>query len=109
MSHSDDWNRPHPGSSWGIGDSGLGSLRVALLFGAGAVALALILAPIAENQAERLLYSSRSPGSAGVDFMATGTTAQGGTGTYTVRRSVLQPSPNSVCIIRENGMRTGDC
>jgi hypothetical protein len=30
-------------------------------------------------------------------------------GAYTIRRSVLQPSPNAVCIIRGNGMRTGDC
>lgn len=107
MSNSDDWNRPS--LAWGIGDAGLGSLRVALLFGAGAVALALILAPIAENQAERMMYSSYQSGSGGVDFMSTGTTPQDGGGSYTVRRSVLQPSPNSVCIIRGNGMRTGDC
>jgi len=30
-------------------------------------------------------------------------------GTYTEHRSVLQASPHSVCIIRANGMRSGDC
>jgi hypothetical protein len=51
-------------------------------------------------------YASMSPG---IDMMPTGTVGQRETGSYIVRRSVLQPTPNSVCIIRGNGMRTGDC
>lgn len=110
MSFRDEWERPQPRGGWGIGEAGMGMLRVTLLFGSAAVALALILTPIAETQTERLLYSSYP---AGLDMMATGTVGsaigQPNSGHYVVRRSVLQPSPNSVCIIRENGMRTGDC
>ncbi len=89
----------------------MGALRVTLLFGSAAVALALILTPIAEKQADRMLYSSYS--SRGLDMTTTGAIG-GGIGqrqgeSYIVRRSVLQPNPNSVCIIRQNGMRTGDC
>ena len=94
----------------------MGALRVTLLFGSAAVALALILAPIAENQVDRMMYSSYP---AGLDMLATGTIGGGagiggpvgqrGGSAYVVRRCVLQPSPNSVCIIRQNGMRTGDC
>ena len=29
--------------------------------------------------------------------------------TYTVRKSVLQPNPNAVCIIEADGSRHGDC
>lgn len=92
----------------------MGVLRVALLFGSAAVAIALILTPIAEKQTERMLYSSHP----GLDRMSTGSIGNGFTSgplgqrsahNYTVRRSVLQPSPNSVCIIKQNGMRTGDC
>ncbi len=32
-----------------------------------------------------------------------------GANTYTVRRSVLQRSPDAVCIIRTDGGRSGDC
>ena len=28
---------------------------------------------------------------------------------YTIRRSVLQPSPESVCVIRVDGTRSGQC
>lgn len=89
----------------------MGALRVALLFGSAAVALALVLTPIVERQANEMAYSSYparvSP--AGLDMMSTGGIGQRSSGSYVVRRSVLQPSPNSVCVIRDNGMRSGDC
>lgn len=86
----------------------MGAVRVALLFGSAAVALALILTPLVESQVGRMAHA---PGSypAGIDMMATGSIGQRSSGAYTVRRSVMQPSPHSVCIIRDNGMRTGDC
>ena len=90
---------------WSAGHAGMGALRVALLFGSAAVALALILSPIAEKQADRLAQSSYPRG---VDMMATGTIGQR-VNSYTIRRSVLQQSPNAVCIIRENGSRSGAC
>lgn len=88
--------------------TGFGALSMALLFGSAAVAMALILTPLAENQIERMAFSGQP---AGLDMMATGTVGVGQreVGSYTIRRSVLQPTPASVCIIRENGMRTGDC
>lgn len=82
-----------------------GSLRFALIFGAAAIALALFITPFAERQAQSLF--ARGP--SGLDTMSTGSVGPGGGGSYTIRRSVLQPSPQSVCIIHRNGMRTGDC
>ncbi|GAB5506052.1 MAG: hypothetical protein Rhirs2KO_12150 [Rhizobiaceae bacterium] len=87
-----------------------GSLRFALLFGAAAIALALFVTPFAERQAQSLM--ARTP--VGLDTMSTGSIGPSGArpaggGSYTIRRSVLQSSPNSICIIRQNGARTGDC
>ncbi|MCC0044484.1 MAG: hypothetical protein H6892_08980 [Brucellaceae bacterium] len=85
-----------------------GSLRFALLFGAAAIALALFVTPFAERQAESLM--ARAP--MGLDTMSTGSIGPSGSGSggsYTIRRSVLQSSPNSICIIKQNGARTGDC
>ena len=42
------------------------------------------------------------------DMTSTGSVS-GYHGGYTIRRSVLQPSPNSICIIRDNGTRSGNC
>lgn len=110
-----DWETPRPRRASPLADAGMGALRVALLFGSAAVAVALILTPIIEIQTEKMLYSSYAPG---VDMMSTGSIGGGLAGgsvgqrsatSYVVRRSVLQPSPSSVCVIRSNGMRTGDC
>jgi hypothetical protein len=76
-----------------------GALRITLLFGAAAVALALIAAP--------LLESRDGSGGAGLDMTTTGSI--GGTTSYTIRRSVLQSSPDAICIIRADGSRSGDC
>lgn len=113
MSLRNEWEGPREARGGVFGEVGMGALRVALLFGSAAVGLALILTPLAESQVERMAYSSYS---SRIDPMATGTIG-GGQGfagqragtAYTVRRSVLQPSPSSVCVIRSNGMRTGDC
>ncbi len=111
MSIGDEWEAPRMNRRGSIGGAGMGALRVALLFGSAAVALALVLTPMVERQANEMAYSSYPAGAypAGLDMMATGTVGQRSSGTYVVRRSVLQPSPNSVCVIRDNGMRTGDC
>jgi hypothetical protein len=100
-----DWEGKLSGNM-SLQGAGMGALRLALLFGSAAVALALILAPLAERHAMSPVapQTSMSPG---IDRMTTGSV--GYSGTYTERRSVLQPSPQSVCIIRDNGMRSGDC
>jgi hypothetical protein len=83
-----------------------GSLRFALMFGAAAIALALFVTPFAERQAQALMAGAP----VGLDTMSTGSIRPAGNGgSYTIRRSVLQSSPQSVCIIRQNGSRTGDC
>lgn len=105
MPLSEDWDMPHENRGWGVADAGMGALRITLLFGSAAVAMALILTPLIKTQAERIVHARP----AGIDMMATGAIGQHGAGSYTIRRSVLQPSPNSVCIIRQNGMQTGDC
>lgn len=102
----DEWNYPASDQKWRGSEAGMSALRVALLFGSATVGLALILTPIADKQTRRM---AQSPYPTGVDMMATGTIGQRNQNTYTVRRSVLQPSPNSVCIIRANGARSGEC
>jgi hypothetical protein len=79
-----------------------GALRITLLFGAAAVALALIATPLLDSR-NRSAFARN----AGVDLMSTGSI--GGTTNYTIRRSVLQSSPDAVCIIRSDGARSGDC
>ena len=116
MSLRNEWEGPRSGRAGIVGEVGMGALRVALLFGSAAVGLALILTPLAESQVERMAYSSYS---SRLDPMATGSVTRGAgaqafgdqrsASSYIVRRSVLQPAPNSVCLIRSNGMRTGDC
>lgn len=73
-------------------------LRMSLFFMAAAVVSSLIAAPLLERRTD--LAAS------GLDSVSTGSI--GRSGTYTVRKSVLQPSPDSVCIIRDRD-RAGDC
>lgn len=101
----EDWDMPHRNRGWDVAGAGMGALRITLLFGSAAVAMALILTPLIENRTERIVQARP----AGIDMMATGAIGQRGAGSYTIRRSVLQPSPGSACIIRQNGLHTGDC
>ena len=41
--------------------------------------------------------------------ISTGSITSSYKGQYTVRRSVLQPDRDSVCVMRDNGSRSGDC
>lgn len=101
MDSDSEWDAVR-GRDWRVADAGMGLLRITLLFGSAAVALALIIAPVAES---RLKTYAAAP--EGLDMTSTGSVRT--SGSYTIRRSVLQPSPNSVCIIRDNGMRSGNC
>ena len=80
-----------------------GALRITLLFAAAAVALALIAAPLLESGSGQGFARN-----AGLDMTSTGSIGGGGA-SYTIRRSVLQSSPDAVCIIRGDGARSGDC
>lgn len=106
MSIGDDWEQPRPRRGWGASGAGMGVLRLALLFGSAAVALALIITPFVARQAERM------PGAAstrGLDTMATGSIGQRNPVSYTIRRSVLQGSADAVCVIHPDGTSIGDC
>jgi hypothetical protein len=85
-----------------------GAIRITLLFGSAAIALAVILTPIAETQIAR-------SSSGNLDMMATGATGTalqrpvgGAQTTYTIRRSVLQ-GPGGLCVVNADGSRVGDC
>lgn len=101
MHPDDEWDTIQRDRASLFGDAGSSLLRLTLLFGSVAIAFALIIAPIAEKQT----YSAVD--ATGIDTMSTGTVRSGGA--YTIRKSVLQPSPDSICIIRDNGSRSGEC
>ncbi|TGQ45908.1 MULTISPECIES: hypothetical protein [unclassified Mesorhizobium] len=105
MNLDKDWDSIRPDRSFRAADAGMGILRITLLFGSAAVALALIATPLLDSQTR--LQSGRDGLVAGLDTMNTGSI--GRRDTYTLRRSVLQPLPSSVCVIHDNGTRNGDC
>lgn len=104
MSLDDDWDAIRPQRYSRAVDAGMGLLRITLLFGSAAIALALIAVPLLDNDSRQ--QTARN-GFIGVDNTTTGSISR--TSTYTVRRSVLQPTPDSVCVISANGLRSGDC
>lgn len=103
MSLDKDWDSIRP-SGFRAAEAGMGVLRITLLFGSAAVALALIVAPFLDRQTQPQYARD---GFVGIDQMSTGSI--GKRNVYTIRRSVLQESPNAVCVIRQNGSRSGDC
>lgn len=102
MSRQDEWFGGERSSV--IADAGMGALRITLLFGSAAIALALILVPVLDRGGHMMASKA---GMAGVDFTQTGSIGTGRL--YTIQRSVLQASPGAVCIIHQDGSRDGDC
>lgn len=96
---------PRGGGGWQrvSSSAGVGALRCALLFGSVAIALALLLVPVLERRTSQVAGTG-----IGLDQMATGSVG-GKSRTYTIRRSVFQPSRDAVCIIAEDGSRHGRC
>lgn len=80
-----------------------GAIRIALLFGSTAVAIALLLTPMLDRQT-RVAQLGPLPG---IDRTVTGSVPTNKI--YTLHRSVLQATPSSVCVIQFNGVRSGDC
>lgn len=105
MRPDDDWTASRSERRSPLGGAGISAVRIALLFGSAAVALALIVTPMAENQVRSKFSAGLDKG--GLDLTTTGSI--GYSGSYTLRRSVLQKLPSSVCVIRDNGVRSGDC
>lgn len=103
MSLDKDWDSIRPDRSRAA-EAGMGILRATLLFGSAAVALALIATPFLDGLRSQ---SDRDGLAGGFDMTSTGSI--GRRDSYTLRRSVLQPLPSSICVIRANGKRSGDC
>ncbi|MGK6313156.1 hypothetical protein [Neorhizobium sp. DT-125] len=88
------------------GSGKTGALNIALLFGTAAIAFALILTPmLADRDDERRLADVQKD----FDLITTGSIkpAEKGTKHYTIRRSILQETPGSVCIVE--GYADSDC
>jgi len=85
-----------------------GALNIALLFGTAVIALALILTPMLADRSDK----QRRLADVQDDFdrITTGSIkpAEQGTKHYTIRRSVLQETPNSVCVVEGYGVGN-DC
>jgi len=104
MTPEDEWDAIRSRSAPLFGAAGMGMLRIALLFGSAAVALALILAPMADRYSKTDIV-----GAEGLDFISTSSVGpRGGGHSYTIRRSVLQ-APGTVCIIDAAGRHSGGC
>ena len=92
-----------------LGAAGSGAIRLALLFGSAAIALTVILTPMAERQIVRSAEMQ-----SGIDQIATGSTKSANrslptTRNFVIRRSVLQTGKDDFCIIGSDGVRTGTC
>lgn len=103
MQPNEEWDLIRPERPSMLGSAGMSAVRVALLFGSAAAALALVLAPVADTYTRPQF----AQGLDGVDRMATGSIKRARD--YTIRRSVLQPTPTSVCVISSSGLQTGEC
>lgn len=99
-----DWlNEPANGKP--VFNFGNGVLRGTMLFGVLAVALGLFVAPLLDRATNGT--QSATLRANGIDYTTTASTPS--TRTYTKRRSILQESPSSVCIITADGRYTGEC
>lgn len=83
-----------------------GALKAALVFAAVVIAAAMFAGPLLGSGSHSLL-ARRDRGS--YDMLTTGSIPANAERTYTLRRSITQPMPDSLCIINENGSRHGDC
>jgi len=101
----DEWDVVRNDRSGWPSVAGVGILRITLLFGSAAVALALIIAPFADSQTRSHAGNDREP--YGLDATATGSIGRPSK-VYVIHKSVLQSSPDAICVIRD-GRRSGDC
>ncbi|MDM9649517.1 hypothetical protein [Rhizobium sp. S163] len=88
-----------------------GALNIALLFGTAVVALTLILTPMLADKSKSSVFAS-APSE--FDSITTGSIPKGENGAksengkrYTIRRSVLQDTPGSVCVVQGYGSGVG--
>ncbi|WP_246660417.1 hypothetical protein [Nitratireductor sp. XY-223] len=104
MSSDEFWSSVYSGTTDTKRSGRFSVLRLALLFGSAAMALALIIPPMIDvpHGDWRLIGNGQ-----GIDYTTTATIRR--KREYTVHRSVLQSRPGAVCIINSDGRRSGDC
>jgi hypothetical protein len=93
----DFWDTVRSGERKELKSRKTGVLNMALLFGTAAIALSLILTPMLAGSGgnKSLAYTVDD-----FDNITTGSIGRSdGTRRYTIRRSVLQETPGSVCIV----------
>ncbi|MBX9468575.1 hypothetical protein [Rhizobium rhizophilum] len=97
MVNEDFWKAARSRERSSIKTGRTGVLNIALLFGTAAIALSLVLTPMLASKSDRktLAYQPDE-----FDMITTGSIPKDDSGKrYTIRRSVLQETPGSVCII----------
>jgi hypothetical protein len=104
MNNDEFWTSVYSGKGDSTTPARISLVRLALLFGVGAAAIALIVPPVLHSQTRDRAYLAGQPG---IDYRTTGSIDRGKR--YSVRRSVLQDSVDAVCIIDVHGNRSGDC
>lgn len=113
MASGNFWVAVMDGYGGSRGSRGIGPVRLAVLFAGAAIASAVILTPIlaVNTPSARVAYA---PGD--FDTIITGSIpgTQGIQGpsekrTYTIRKSILQDTPDSICIIQSDGSSNGRC
>jgi|GEM_PF-166579 len=104
MNNDEFWSSVYSDASKERQRGGLSAIRVALLFGTAAAALALIVPPLADMASDEWILFGADPG---IDYTTTASIPR--SREYTIQRSVLQRSADSVCIIDARGRHSGDC
>ncbi len=102
MSNDEFWASVYSGNGEAKRPGRISLLRLALLFGAAAITMAIVVPPMLDHAAHR-----RIAGNAGIDYTTTSSIRR--MHEYTERRSVLQPDDEPVCIIDKAGIRSGGC
>jgi len=94
------------GSRFVADSKGMTSIEMAVMFGVIAIGFTVFITPYLANESKRLAENELLFGN-GIDNTVTGSIPK--SGRYTIRRSVLQPSKKSRCIIFSDGKKYGDC
>ncbi|WP_099867951.1 hypothetical protein [Pararhizobium haloflavum] len=103
MRNSDFWLSVETEADRGNTRAKVGPMRVALLFGVMAIAMALFLPPMVDHTPRLTAYNS-----GGLDMISTGSIPMDGSRSYTVRRSILD-EPGVNCVYDGMGRVQGHC
>lgn len=103
MVNEDFWRAARSRERSSVKTGRTGVLNIALLFGTAAIALSLVVTPMLADKTEKKTLAFQPDE---YDMMSTGSIPKADGGKrYTIRRSVLQETPGSVCIIDGFGQR----